>query len=70
MFEYSNGPAVVRKETNCNFREPKQETEIETEFWNVNLYMETDKSDCHFWNIDPMKMWVLPLIFITSWLNS
>ena len=55
---------------NLKFTESKYGTEVETEFWNVNLYMEKVNSDCHYWNVFLMKMRVLPLFLIPPFQNS
>jgi len=50
--------------------ESKKETDIETQFLNEKLYMDKVNSDCHFWNFYHMKMRILSLFLITTWLNS
>jgi len=61
---------VRKKHLNWKFTEPKYETEIETEFWKVNLYMQTGISDWCFWNVDLTKMRSLPSFLIDKWVNS
>jgi len=36
----------------------------------LNLFIEKGISDCNFWNVYPMKIWVLLLFLIATWLNS
>ena len=67
-FEWSR--CLEKGNWNWKFTESKYETEIETEFWTVNLYVENVNTDCHFWYVYPMKMRVLPSFLIATGLKS
>jgi len=46
------------------------ETEIHNESWHINLYTNNGISNWHIWNIDPMKMKILPSFqFVTRLLT-
>jgi hypothetical protein len=48
ILEFSKGKLVLRKETETENSQNQNKKQIETEFRNVNIYMEKDISDCQF----------------------
>ena len=68
--EQNEGFAFISVRYTINFRESIYEIEIQTQPWNVNMYMETVISNLHIWNVDTTKMGVMSLFQIATRLNT
>ena len=62
--------AFISDRYTIKFREPVYETDIQTEFVNINLYMETGISNSHIWKLDSTKMSCLSIFQNATFLNS